>query len=95
MSFYWVPDKSKWYRFYGLVYHKFVETTHTVLLKNDRISGNLELQKNDLEEKWVYVSTLLIPHNVFPTSQVTVALADSAGATRVAPLVGVVTTTGR
>jgi hypothetical protein len=71
------PDKSKEFRFYCLDRHnKIVEIRHAVILEDELIRRSMVSREIRLEEKWVYVPTLmvqepffLIPANVTPIVQ--------------------------
>jgi hypothetical protein len=59
-------EKSKGYRFYCPNIHtKFVETAHAVFLESEMVRGSMVPREIDLEEKWVYVPTLMIQEPVF------------------------------
>jgi hypothetical protein len=55
------PEKSKGFRFYCPDrYTKFLETRHVVFLEDEMMRGSMVARKIDLEEKRVYVPTLMI-----------------------------------
>ena len=59
-------EKSKGFRFYCLERHtKFVETRHTVFLKEQMVKGSMVAQEIDLEEKRVCVPTPMIEEPFF------------------------------
>ena len=60
------PEKSKGFRFYCLERHtKFVETRHTVFLKEQMVKGSMVAQEIDLEDKRVCVPTPMIEEPFF------------------------------
>ena len=60
------PEKSKGYRFYYPDRHtKFVETKHAIFLDDEMVRGSMVARKIDLEEKPVFVPTLMIQEPFF------------------------------
>jgi hypothetical protein len=60
------PDKSKGYRFYYPDrYTKFVETRHVVFLEDEMVRGSIVAREINLEEKRVYVPTLMVQEPYF------------------------------
>ena len=60
------PEKSKMYHFYCPDRHtKFVETRHAAFLEDQMIRGSMAARKIDLEEKRVFVPTLMTQEPYF------------------------------
>ena len=60
------PEKSKGYRFYCPDRHtKFIETRHADFLEDQMIRGSMVARKIDLEEKRVFVPTLMTQEPYF------------------------------